>query len=141
MNLDGSQPRAITPEGFRMGSHMHGLSPDGNRIAAVGPDGIDIFSINGGEPQPLHAVLPGEAPLRWTKDGNYLFVGARGETSCAVSRLNIQTGARTPWKRVSPSDVAGVAGVSCPRIVGDEEHYVFGYTRNLSDLFLVEHLK
>jgi len=38
MNLDGSQPRAITPEGFRMGSHMHDLSPDGNRVAAVGQD-------------------------------------------------------------------------------------------------------
>jgi Tol biopolymer transport system component len=141
MSLDGGQPRAITPEGFRMGSHMHDLSPDGNWIAAVGSDGIDIFSINGGEPRPLHGILPGEAPLRWSKDGNSLLVGARGETSCIVSRLNIQTGARTPWKKVSPSDVAGVAGVACPRIAGDEEHYVFGYTRNLSDLFLVEHLK
>jgi hypothetical protein len=40
-----------------------------------------------------------------------------------------------------PSDVAGIAGVACPRIAADEEHYVFGYTRNLSDLFLVENLK
>ncbi|HEX6804431.1 MAG TPA: protein kinase [Terriglobales bacterium] len=141
MNLDSGQPRAITPEGFSMGSHMHDLSPDGSRIAAVGQDGIYIFPISGGEPQPLRGVLPGEAPLRWTKDGNSLFIGARGETSCVVSRVNIQSGARTPWKKVSPSDVAGVAGVACPRIAGDEEHYVFGYTRNLSDLFLVEHLK
>jgi serine/threonine protein kinase/Tol biopolymer transport system component len=141
MTLDGGQPRAISPEGFSMGSHMHDLSPDGNTIAAVGPDGISMFSINGGEPRVLPGGLPGEAPLRWSKDGNSLLVGARGETSCVVSQLNIQTGARTPWKKVSPSDVAGVSGVGCPRIAGDEEHYVFGYTRNLSDLFLVEHLK
>src|SRR5438874_780898 len=138
MSLDGGQPRAITPEGFRMGSHTHDLSPDGNRVATVGPEGISIFSINGGEPRVLGGVLPGEAPLRWSQDGNSLFVGARGETSCVVSRLNIQSGVRTPWKKVSPSDVAGVAGVACPRIARDEEHYVFGYTRNLSDLFLVE---
>jgi len=37
--------------------------------------------------------------------------------------------------------VAGVTGVACPRIAGDEQHYVFGYIRNLSDLFLVEHLQ
>jgi serine/threonine protein kinase/Tol biopolymer transport system component len=141
MSLDGSGPRAITPEGFSMGSHVHDLSPDGNRIAAVGPDGISIFSLNGGGARVVRGVLLGEAPLRWSKDGNSLLVGARGETSCVVSRLNIQTGARTPWKKVSPSDVAGVAGVGCPRIAGDEEHYVFGYIRNLSDLFLVEHLK
>jgi len=42
---------------------------------------------------------------------------------------------------VAPADVAGVVGVACPRIASDEQHYVFGYTRNLSDLFLVEHLK
>jgi len=141
MSLDAGQPRAITPEGFRLGSHMHDLSPDGNRVAAVGQDGIAIFSMNNGQPQPVPGALPGEAPLRWTRDGHSLLVGARGETSCVVSRLNIQTGARTPWKKVSPSDVAGVSGVACPRIAGDEEHYVFGYTRNLSDLFLVEHLK
>jgi len=70
-----------------------------------------------------------------------LLVGRRGETSCAVSRLDLQTGSRTAWKTVGPSDVAGVVGVACPRIAADEEHYVFGYTRNLSDLFLVEHLK
>jgi len=37
--------------------------------------------------------------------------------------------------------VAGVVGVACPRLAADEQHYVFGYVRNLSDLFLVEHLK
>ncbi|MFZ0941131.1 MAG: hypothetical protein WAN63_16980, partial [Candidatus Sulfotelmatobacter sp.] len=73
--------------------------------------------------------------------GNSLFVGDRGETSCPVWRLDIHTGTRTPWKTVGPSDLAGVVGVACPRIAGDEEHYVFGYVRNLSDLFLVEHLK
>jgi hypothetical protein len=55
--------------------------------------------------------------------------------------LTIQSGTRTPWKVFSPSDTAGVVGSSCPLISSDEQHYVFGYTRNLSDLFLVEHLK
>jgi hypothetical protein len=79
--------------------------------------------------------------LRWTNDGKTLLIGRRGETSCPVSRLDVQTGARTPWKMFSPTDLAGVVGVACPRIAADEEHYVFGYIRNLSDLFLVEHLK
>ena len=70
-----------------------------------------------------------------------MLVGKRGETSCSVSRLDLSTGNRTPWKTVAPADVAGVVGVGCPRIAADEQHYVFSYTRNLSDLFLVEHLK
>jgi serine/threonine protein kinase/Tol biopolymer transport system component len=139
--LDGGQPRAITPEGFSLGTHAHDVSPDGKRIAAVTPDGIVLVSVDGGDPHPVPSSLGTYTPLRWAKDGSTLFVGQRGETSCPVSRMDIQTGTRTAWKTVRPSDIAGVVGVACPRIAADEEHYVFGYVRNLSDLFLVEHLK
>ncbi len=141
MGLDGGQPRPITPPGFSLGTHPHSVSPDGKRIAAVTSDGIAVISVDGGEPQPVPGSRPGEVPLRWAKGGNALFVGVRAETSCAVTRIDLQTGARTAWKTASPPDIAGVVGVGCPRIAADEEHYVFGYTRNLSDLFLVEHLK
>jgi len=100
-----------------------------------------VVSVDGGEPQLLPESQPGEQPIRWTKDGNGLFIGQRRQIACEVSRLDVQTGTRTPWKAFSPSDVAGVTSVACPRIAADEQHYVFGYVRNLSDLFLVEHLK
>jgi predicted Ser/Thr protein kinase len=141
MNLDGGQPRAITPEGFRLGPNAHAVSPNGNLIATVSSDGIALVSVDGGEPQLVRGSQSGDEPLRWAKEGNVLFLGTRGETVCPVSRLDIQTGGRTPWRTFSPSDVAGVIGVACPRISADEQHYVFGYVRNLSDLFLVEHLK
>ena len=117
------------------------VSPHGTRIAAVTSDGTALVSADGGEPQPVRGSQPGETPLRWAKGGNTLLVGRRGETSCSVSHVDLQTGTKTAWKTVGPSDVADVLGVACPRIAADEEHYVFGYTRNLSDLFLVEHLK
>ena len=44
-------------------------------------------------------------------------------------------------KRAARYLVLGVVAAACPLISADEQHYVFGYTRNLSDLFLVEHLK
>ena len=139
MNLDGGQPRPTTPEGFSLGTHP--LSPDGQRIATLTSDGIVLVSVDGGEPQPVRGSQPGDSPLRWAKDGQVLFIGHRGETACPVSRLDLQTGSRTTWKTFSPTDVAGVVGVACPGISADEQHYVFGYTRNLSDLFLVDHLK
>ncbi len=141
VGVDGGQPRPITPEGFSLGPYPHTISPDGKRIAVVSSEGIFLVSLDGGEPQRVPGSLPNDSPIRWTKSGNALFVGQRGETFCSVSKLDLHTGAKTPWKTVHPADAAGVTGVSCPRITADEEHYVFGYVRNLSDLFLVEHLK
>ena len=140
-NLDGGHLRAITPEGFGLGSYPRGVSPDGKQIAVVGNDGIALVSADGGNPQSVRGSQPSDNPLQWMKDGKTLLVGQRGETSCPVWRVNLQTGARTQWKTVSPTDIAGVTGVSCPRLAADEQHYVFGYIRDLSDLFLVEHLK
>jgi Tol biopolymer transport system component len=141
VSVDGGEPHAITPEGFALGAYPHAISPDGTRVAVVGNDGIALVSAEGGTPQPVRGSQPSDAPMWWMKNGNGLFVGQRGETSCSVWRLDLQTGARTPWKTVSPADIAGVTGVSCPRLADDEQHYAFGYIRDLSDLFLVEHLK
>ena len=140
MSLDGGPPRAISPEGFSLRGN-NSLSPDGKRIAALASDGISVVPLEGGEPRHLPGSQAGDLPLRWTKDGSALLLGFRGETSCPVSRFDVKTGARTPWKAFSVSDLAGVIGSSCPLLAADEEHYVFGYTRSLSDLFVVEHLK
>jgi Tol biopolymer transport system component len=139
MNLEGDQPHPITREGFHL--RQHALSPDGKRIAAVSSDGIALFPVEGGEPQSVAGSQPGDQLVRWTKGGQALLVGSRGETSCPVAQIDLQTGSRTPWKIFSPADTAGVVAAACPLISADEQHYVFGYTRNLSDLFLVEHLK
>jgi len=140
MNVDGGQPKPITPEGFNL-PRGRGVSPDGKRLLVVSADGVSIVSIEGGEPQLLRGSQPGDFPLRWTKDGQTVLIGPRGDTSCAVSRLDIQTGARSPAKIYGPTDIAGIVGVACPSFADDEVHYVLGYTRSLSDLFLVEHLK
>jgi Tol biopolymer transport system component/predicted Ser/Thr protein kinase len=141
-SVDGGQPRPITPEGYGLGPYPRSVSPDGKRIAVVNSDGVALVSADGsGDPQPVRGSQPSDTPLRWMTNGSALFVGQRGETSCPVWKLDLQTGARTPWKTVSPADIAGVTGVSCPRLAADEEHYAFGYVRDLSDLFLVEHLK
>jgi Tol biopolymer transport system component len=140
MNLEGERPRPITPAGFLLG-RSRSLSPDGTFVATFSSAGVFIVSLDdSSQPQSVRGSQPGDLPVYWSKDGHALFVGRRGETECPVSRLDLRTGARTPWKSFSPSDLAGIVGASCPLLAADEEHYVFGYTRNLSDLFLVEHL-
>ncbi|MFY9909288.1 MAG: protein kinase [Candidatus Sulfotelmatobacter sp.] len=139
MNLDGGQPRAITPEGFRL--RGRGLSPDGKLIAASGADGLYLLPSDGGQPHLIPGSGPSDLPLLWENNNQGLLIGNRGETSCPVFRLDLKAGTRVPWRSFSAADTAGVVGSSCPLLSADEQHYVFGYTRSLSDLFLVEHLK
>jgi hypothetical protein len=139
INLDSGQPRAITPEGFRLRGTA--LSPDGKFIVAIGSDGLYLLPLEGGQPQLISGSGPGDLPLHWENDDQILLIGNRGETSCPTFRLDLKTGTRTPWRSFSPVDTAGVVASSCPLMSADEQHYVFGYTRSLSDLFLVEHLK
>jgi eukaryotic-like serine/threonine-protein kinase len=140
MSLNGGQPRAVSPEGFTLRG-VRALSPDGKRLAATTAGGLSLIPIDGGEAQPVRGSEPGDLPLGWSNDGRSLLIGRRGETGCPVSRLDLQTGTNTPWKTFSPSDAAGLVGGGCPGFSADEQHYVFGYTRILSDLFMVENLK
>jgi eukaryotic-like serine/threonine-protein kinase len=140
MSLGGGQPRAVSPEGFTLRG-AKALSPDGKRLAAVTADGISLLPIDSGEVQPVRGSRPGDLPLGWSNDGRSLLVGHRGETACPVSRLDLQNATTTPWKTFSPADTAGLVQAGCPGFSADEQHYVFGYTRMLSDLFMVENLK
>ena len=139
VGVEGGEPRALSPEGLHLRSKA--LSPDAQRLVVSSGEGLAIVPVDGGQPQPVSGSQPGDIPVRWGKSGQELLVGQSGESACDVSRLNLQTGSRTPWRTFHQADVAGVVGSGCPLLAADEQHYVFGYTRNLSDLFLVEHLK
>jgi hypothetical protein len=50
-------------------------------------------------------------------------------------------GRRELWKKVGPSDPAGVTFVATGRISDDARSYAYSYARHLLDLFVVDGLK
>jgi hypothetical protein len=58
-----------------------------------------------------------------------------------VVKVNIVTGHRQPFVTVSPSDAAGIVGLSRPRFTSDGKQYVFNQYRELSVLYVVNGLK
>jgi hypothetical protein len=60
-----------------------------------------------------------------------------GSLPAAIERVDIETGARTKWKTVSPSDHAGVHGITEIRMTPDARVCLYSYLRTLSDLYLV----
>jgi hypothetical protein len=70
-----------------------------------------------------------------------MYASQGGQTSVKIYRLNIVTGQRQLFKEVTPTDVTGLCGLNHIILSADGRSYVYGYTRLLSDLYLVKGLK
>jgi Tol biopolymer transport system component len=86
-------------------------------------------------------VEPGEFPTAWSSDGRSIFVISRGQIPAQVFLVDVSTGKRTPWKTLEPADAAGIDTIRGVLISADDKAYVYGYSRTLSDLYLVQGLK
>jgi DNA-binding winged helix-turn-helix (wHTH) protein len=117
------------------------IAPDGSQVAVLTPEGrLTIYPTAGGAARVIPSSEP-LAPVRWTRDGQWLFVQhlrASVQTACDVSRVRIATGEIELWKRIKPSDPTGVNSITGVVIAGDEESYAYSYRRVLSDLFIAE---
>jgi Tol biopolymer transport system component len=137
-NIDDGHPRPVTPEG------IDGclVSPDGKRVAAK--DYITnqtlLYPVDGGQPQPIPGLLPGEG-FDWTSDPNFMYVHKWKEPPIKIDRLNLLTGQRQLVKELTPSDTKGLCNMFKIRFSKDGRTYVYGYTRLLSDLYVVTGLR
>jgi hypothetical protein len=135
-DLKGGLPRPVTPEEV-MGTIA---SPDGRLVAAASMDQqLYAYPIGGGEPRLIAGLLPGEIVLQWASDGRSLYVGTRG-ASMIVSRIELDTGKRAPWRTFNVSDPAGTSFVQAV-LTPDGRSYAYSYCRVLDDLYLVTGLK
>jgi hypothetical protein len=138
-DIDGSKPRALTPEKVRGPGP---LSTDGKRFSSRAPDRTAVaYSIEGGEPTPLVGLQPGDIVLGWTSDDRALFVLRGSAPSAKIDRLDPTTGRREPWKELLPSDPTGVVRTSSVFVSPDGTFYVYAYSRVLSNLYVVDGVK
>ena len=79
--------------------------------------------------------------LKYSADGQSLFVGERHSASTIVSRVNLASGARVAWKSIVPGDLAGVQSLSRLILGADEKSYAYSYTRTLGELYIVDGLR
>jgi eukaryotic-like serine/threonine-protein kinase len=137
-NINGGKPRALTPEGV---SWCH-PSPDGKWIAAsdVASRQSRLYPVNGGESHAIPGMLPGEN-FSWTSDPKYMYVNKWQLLPINVYRLNIVTGQRQLFKELNPVDDTGLCDLGHVILSADGRSYVYGYTRLLSDLYLVTGLR
>ena len=137
-NATGLTP--ISPEGANALAYT--ISPDDKLVAAVGPDQKGyMYPLDGGEPRPIPGFNPGELPISWSSDSRFVYVYGTAEMPAAVVKIDVTTGQRSEWKRLRPADPAGVEFIGPILLTPDARTYVYGYRRQLTDLYLVTGLR
>ncbi len=139
-DVDGGEPRPITPEGYRFFIGQKAVSPSGEWLAAEADGPPSMFPIEGGEEREIPGVEPGDNFAAWSADGRSIFLGSL-EVPQRVYRVDIATGKRSLWKALAPADTVGVLDIWSVQISADEQSYCYSFGRHISDLYLVEGLR
>jgi Tol biopolymer transport system component len=142
-DVDGGDPRPVTPEGF-VGLL---LSRDGRTLATVDRYGeyylcpLDTHT----DPRPLAGYLDGDTLLQWTADGKSLFIREAGNLMLRIYRLDLSTGVREFWKELVPPDPTVVIDIGSDpgqvRITPDGRSYAYTYWTFEGELYLARGLK
>ncbi len=140
LDITSGKSHAISQEGVNGISFI--ISPDSQWVAGIGPDQKGyLYPVAGGEPRVIAGMNAGEQPITFSTDSRSLYIYQPGELPTLVNRLDLQTGNRTLWRQLMPSDPAGVENIGPILLTPDAKTCVFGYHRMLADLYLVEGLK
>jgi eukaryotic-like serine/threonine-protein kinase len=141
-NIEKGNPRAISPEGIVSALPGFAVSADGKSVAAIAENRkATLFPVDGGTSKAIPGVEEGEYPLRFSPDGKWIYVWKRGDVPAKVTRVEVETGKREPFKELIPADPSGVERISNVLVTPDGKGYAYCFTRLLSDLFVVDGLK
>ena len=132
----------ITPAGSLSFGFTPLITPDQSSILArTTQGGFALYPVSGGEPKPVTALQPTEAPLRWATGNRGVFVTDGRKLPVQIYLVDLQTGQRKLWKEITPPDPSGIVGGVGVVITPDGESYAYTYRRVLSDLYLVPGLQ
>jgi Tol biopolymer transport system component len=141
-SVEGGKPRLLAPRGFKATPFGSPISPDGSLVAVLDAEGkVFLCSTEGGGLKPVPNLEQNEYPIQWSEDGRFLYTHRAGELPAKVWRYELATGRKELFKEISPADPAGVSSIEEILLTPDGRSYVYGYTHNLSDLYIVDGLR
>ncbi len=134
----GAEPKPITPEGVVAGYP----TPDGKfLLAADAKHEYSLFPVAGGAPQKLNLdIQSDEFVTGFIDNGKSVLVRTRG-LPLKITRLDLATGKRAPFKEIVPADPAGAQSIPSIHFSADGKSYAYSLGRWLSDLYVVDGLR
>jgi Tol biopolymer transport system component len=140
-DLAAQQMRGVTLQTTVKPSHLevHTLSPDGKNIFARDLAGKgQLYPLAGSAPEPVRGWAPDDIWVTWSANGKSAYGYHDDKTSAPIYRIDLATGKRQLLNTIFVSDPAGVTAIGNVRMTPDGKSYAFSYSRELSDLYLVE---
>jgi hypothetical protein len=116
------------------------LSSDGTLVALhEEAGGIALYHADGqSPPTTMQAAGSGEYPVQFVEGGRALLVADTSTKEIALTVIDLATGHRQPWKRISlPMQRKSKSIVVTP----DLKYYAYFLPRYSSNLYLVENLR
>jgi serine/threonine protein kinase len=134
--IDSGTARPISPEG------VSGFVPTADGKFVFGfSDSVALYPVDGqGAPRLVPGIHPDEAIFSVSRDARSALVGVLGSYSADVMRVDLARGRRELFKKIGPSDPAGVDLVDAA-FTPDGKSYAYSCFNALSQLYLVEGLR
>jgi serine/threonine protein kinase/Tol biopolymer transport system component len=142
-SLDGGPPRAITPENVAFNAFDPvTISADGRFVAVTRLDGkIVLYPLDDGAPRAVPRLADGFEPLRWCPDNRSLLVYHWGDVPVKILRVEVETGAQTPWKELAPANRIGLGSIPDVRVGADCQSAAYSAQYNPSELWVADGLR
>jgi hypothetical protein len=77
-------------------------------------------------------------PVVWSADGRTLLVRDLGALPATLYQIDLPTGHVKPWKKIRPSDLAGLRAIVRLFVTPDERFYAYSFERDLAQLYLTD---
>jgi Tol biopolymer transport system component len=144
-DVAGGDPKPISSEGTGFGTGSP-VSPDGNHVAGPTDSGIALYHVSGGEPRPVKGSEARDVPLRFGRDGRFLYVrgslrGQANRVPARVFRLDLAKGTRELWRDLSPAGAPSIANVGSVVVAPDVGAYAYTLTVPASTLYEVRGIR
>jgi dipeptidyl aminopeptidase/acylaminoacyl peptidase len=122
------------------------IMPDGKRLLFQHGRGLRIVSLDGAAAIDGPSLEPDDFLVQLSVGGDAVYVqtayAQRLPLHIELARVDLATGRRTPLRRIVPADPTGAVYITLAGhgITPDGGAYLYGVTRHLGDLYVVEGL-
>jgi dipeptidyl aminopeptidase/acylaminoacyl peptidase len=137
-DVAGGTATAVTPDDVTNAI----LSNDDRTLLIRRASGaVETMALDGGAPAAVRGIEPDDALLAWTPDGRGVIVAKTHDLPAVAHRVDPVTGTRTLLRSIEPPDPTGVQRIDTPYWMPDGRGYAYGFTRELSQIFVVRGIR